>query len=643
MKTSWDTKTWREQLATTLLRDVYSLTTAYGYEELSDARLQSDIKTVALRCAKEGLAFLTETLPRLGKAFDRALLGDASELSHSGFESEEDGRRPAFLNGLFKLVLSADGDVLPNASPHAVKMIRQVCYLFYKLEVPITPEKVQPVIDSFIENEEQLAEVDLELAQLQKSLAILHANPHSVTTPRMRLCQSARWLLERVFSEFCEDNVFPSHGPGAVSGKEKPWAKWNWTSIPSRTSSVFPLDAYYYASIGHLLDADTSAIADVEPYARVCLVPKNSGGPRLISAEPKELMYLQQGLMREMVRVVESHPITRYCVFFTNQRPNQLASLLSSEKGEAADSYSTLDLKDASDRVSLKLVELLFPDRIYRLLEASRSTGTVLPDGRQIILRKHAPMGSANCFPVMALVIWSLLAAGYMTVVARDPWLRRRKTARELEGIHVYGDDVIVPNSYVDTAMAILTSFGLKLNEAKCCVRGFFRESCGVDAFKGIDVTPTRIRADWARITAQHRYTSFIDYSRDFCDNGYYTTGLLIARHIQGTYPGVPCDRDLVYDDAPALPDEYSVDSKLRKRTVPHLFRREVRVRVAVTKPVRRVTSGWTRLLRYFNAAHSPYTWSPTEGFVSTKPLSTDEYTQRKSSVLEWRWCASPS
>lgn len=634
-----ETRSGDVKIATTLLLDVYRLAAKHGYEELSEARLQEDIGYVVLRCAKEGIAFLTETLPRLGKAFDRALLGDTSELSTAGVAIDDNGR-PTFLNGLFKLVLSADGGVLPSAPPQVIRWIRQVLFLFYKLKLPIPQHKIDPVLEAFISNERDLQQVNHDLLDLKARLSTDNCLVGRVFSPMERIVTSARWYLSLVLKEFSIEDVYPAHGPGATSGKEEPWEKWDWTDIPDRTAAVFPLDAFFYASVEHMrLVADS--VKTGEPLARVILVPKDSRGPRLISAEPKELQYLQQGVMRELVRLVENHPLTKWSVFFTNQRPNHIAALLGSSRGVSDDSYATLDLKDASDLVSLELVRLLFPDHVLRALEACRSVGTVMPNGDVLMLRKHAPMGSAVCFPVMALCIWALVAASHTTVIALDPWLRRRKTLRELEGIHVYGDDLIVPIGLADTAIAVLERFGLRLNPHKCCINGFFRESCGVDAYRGENVTPLRISMDWETSSAQQQYCSYIDYANSLGRAGYYLTGLLLARRVMDSFPGTPSVSAIPYEDAPALLDEYFTAPRLRTRTNRSLQRREVRVRVSENRSIVRKTSGWTMLLRYFNRKSSIEMPWVNDHRDSVPTSALNAYTKRHDSVLTWRWCAT--
>jgi hypothetical protein len=323
--------------------------------------------------------------------------------------------------------------------------------------------------------------------------------------------RESRILLSRLLDSFDPKDIVPRHGPGAVATKQQLWSKYLWTNVSAKITERYPLDEYFYACLGHVCDRYRDiAITDLDLPAKVILVPKDSRGPRLISCEPVDYQWIQQGLGRALVRHVESHWLTKHNVFFSNQQTNRFGALLGSLNGE----YATLDLKEASDRITVSLVRLLFPEHISMYLLSCRSSSTVLPDGTVLPLQKFAPMGSALCFPIMALCIWAILTAPLVSDTESDT----------REGIAVYGDDVIVPSHYVGDAIELLEAFGLKVNRAKSCIKGFFRESCGMDAFKGSDVTPTRLRTVWSSSPSPESYTSWIAYANSFWDKKYYHT-----------------------------------------------------------------------------------------------------------------------
>jgi hypothetical protein len=193
-------------------------------------------------------------------------------------------------------------------------------------------------------------------------------------------------------------------------------------------------------------------------------------------------MYYQQGLMSLLVETIESHPLTRGSVNFTDQQVNQVKA----REGSISRKLATLDLKDASDRLSLDVVRWLFPDRWYRALCAVRSRSTVIDIPSQgsmrVPLLKHAPMGSATCFPVMALVIWALIKAAHF--------------ARRAPQVYVYGDDIICSTDESQSVMDLLESVGFAVNRGKSFYTATpFRESCGKEYWDGSDVTPVYCRA----------------------------------------------------------------------------------------------------------------------------------------------------
>jgi len=438
------------EIIAALLRDVQNV---HG-EVFNTRSCKLTLEKVKKRLRHEGLGFLTKTLPRLGKAFDKALAGgpnlNALEL---GFEPLPFSELPRFLGEFFKQVLRPDGALRREPCAQSVSIIRQICYLFYKYELPYTDEQEQQVVSKFERTEDDLSIVNARLQSLESSVNNYRPlKERRESFDQDAVARRARNLLERLFTRFDPTDIYPRHGPGAVATKQQLWDKFLWTNVSSRITSVYPFDAYFCASLGHVCDSfgSFSAIKDVDHSARVVLVPKDSRGPRLISCEPVDFQWIQQGLGRAVVELVESHPLTKENVHFTHQYPNRCGALLGSSNGR----YSTLDLNEASDRVSTELVRLLFPQRVFTYLEACRSLSTELPDGRVIMLKKFAPMGSCLCFPILALTVWAILAAA-----APDEYTRER--------ILVYGDDVIVPTDFSANAIEQLESFGLKVNRDK--------------------------------------------------------------------------------------------------------------------------------------------------------------------------------
>jgi len=597
---------------------------------------------VRKRTRSEGLSFLTKTLPRLGKLFDKVLAGEC-KLTRDlhGFDTMENSELPRFLGEFFSRVLQPSGEVLQIPDTNCVSVIRQILMLFYKYELPYTEAQTQQVIDSFKETENDLIHVDASLTSVGAAFTEFTRTRRRPLTPKdlidpkwylertnqLRVIREAKILLSNVFSRFDPLNITPRHGPGVVSTKERLGAKYCWRNVSHRITAVYPFDAYFCASQGHVCDfgGDFTVITDKDHSAQVLLVPKDSRGPRLISCEPVDFQWIQQGLRQAIYELVETHPLTRFNVFFTNQQPNQFGALLGSQNGK----YATLDLKEASDRVSVSLVHLLFPDHLHRYLDASRSASTVLPSGEKLTLRKYAPMGSALCFPIMALTIWAILTAS-----APDADTR--------ESILVYGDDVIVPTAYAESAMNILEVFGLKINRAKSCVQGSFRESCGVDAFKGIDVTPVRLRTVWNESPRPDVYTSWIAYANQFWDKRLYSTYDYIVQKLVAIYGHIPGED--MHLACPSLRYSPARNEDFKRRIDSHLQKVLYRVRVESSPSVTQVLPGWNMLLRYFTESHASIPLRPDEyrrarpSYKGEHVFAVSQYTKRHTSILVWRW-----
>lgn len=423
--------------------------------------LALDIAYIRRRYQHEGEPFLTQTLPKLGKALYEGL-EHGSLTVPSDFRRIRGGNLPRFLNGFFRQVFSLDGNLLDSPDPFSVQEILQVCMVFYKLELPYSPEKENAVISNFVETEAEMKNFDLPTDST--SVAILdHASD----------------LISKVLSRFCPKDIIPKHGPGAVATGETLNGKYAFKRKYQRLHEKYPYYEYFSPSMGKLSFEDPwyrNLSMELNPIAKVVLVPKDSRGPRLISMEPLEIQWIQQGLFHRLVPLIESHSLTRGKVNFTDQSINQnLARQASIDR-----SYSTLDLKDASDRVSLVLFRRLFPETVVEHFEACRSVATELPNGSYCALSKFAPMGSALCFPVMALTIWALSVAAV------------RHAPKAGAHVYVYGDDLIVPNHVHAEVVECLTRFGLRINTNKSFTAGFFRESCGGDFFHGTDVKPIR-------------------------------------------------------------------------------------------------------------------------------------------------------
>ena len=416
-----------------------------------------DLKTMLNRSNHEGIPYFTQVLPKLGKSLLQGL-EEGFYTPPQGFRTK--GKLPLFLNGLFSLVFSKETGLLnPTPDISAIAEIYQITGFFYKVNLPYSPEKVKKVLDEFVE-------VDANLPLVEDS-AVIAAASDTITS---------------IFKLFDWRSIVPGHGPGSVATGELYEDKWRFKRFYEKINWVYPYNQYFVPSLRYRFRRINPDSAKSRSYqAKVVLVPKDSRGPRLISMEPLEFQFIQQGLSRAMVGHLEKHPITRGLVNFTSQAINRNL-VIDITKGKLA--YSTIDLSAASDRVSLDLVRKLFSGvpNLLNALEATRTEETILPDGRIVFFKKFAPMGSALCFPVEAVCFFALIRAIQRYWHLPD------------EPVYVYGDDIIMPSHLLSRVDDLFQQVGLKLNRDKCFTKGPFRESCGMDAVYGHPVTPVRLR-----------------------------------------------------------------------------------------------------------------------------------------------------
>jgi hypothetical protein len=375
-----------------------------------------------------------------------------------------------------------------------------------ELEQPVFPEWLKPLWDAFIlkkdgrllrlvrqallfcykaeyePTHEQLKEAQASFEETDSSCGVW-TSAFKGTVPTT-LLRSARRIVGRVIYRIDWKEIEPNHGPGAVYPPCNPDEKTRFLTLYSSIQREYPYDQYLwslpsfwedimvYERSGRIKESD-------DIIAKLVAVPKDSRGPRIICVHPKEAIWIQQGQRLKLEAAINASPITRGRINFTDQTVNGKLAMSSSSTGRLA----TLDLKEASDRISCELVRYLFGDYVYNIISCARANKVKLLDGRVMVLEKWAPMGNCLTFPVQSLVFFSVVQAGI-----------RSRYGVSCDDIYVFGDDILFPSIYYDGVVAALASIGCVPNVAKTFYRGLFRESCGVDAYNGIDVTPLRMK-----------------------------------------------------------------------------------------------------------------------------------------------------
>jgi len=209
--------------------------------------------------------------------------------------------------------------------------------------------------------------------------------------------------------------------------------------------------------------------------SRLTTVPKNEETERTIAIEPSGNMALQLAAGQYLSDVLRSIGLD-----ITKQQPKNKALACS---GSKTGRLATIDLKSASDCITPDLVQLLMPTKWFELLVALRSPVTKLPSGETITLNMISTMGNGYTFPLMTLLIASLIYGFRCTRGGPNLFIDWTHTA-------VFGDDIIVAANEYDGFCKVLQGAGFIVNSDKSYSYGPFRESCGGDYFMGWDVTP---------------------------------------------------------------------------------------------------------------------------------------------------------
>jgi len=506
--------------------------------------LERDLLTIRSRVKKEGMSFLTITLPRFAKDFERSLAnGKIDSTLFEGFRRVKRGSIPAFLQGMTSLLFDiVTGELLHEEhNPHGesyvdsvVESIRQVCRVFHRTELPCTPERLQAAYDSFSKVEQSFNDFKLSDGDAAKFLAVSHV------------------LWHDAFRGFEPHELNVRHGPGATADRISGNQKYAWRDWYDRLEPYFPLygTAFplgiaahrrgdYYAKEAQMVNL---VPPENELPVRVVAVPKTLKTPRIIAIEPCCVQYAQQGVRDYLYKVIENYRFTAGHINFRDQSVNQSQVLIASATGLSA----TIDLSDASDRVPLSLAMMMFRSHqdLNDAIFACRSSSAVLPSGTILSpLAKFASMGSALCFPIEAMYFYTICVMALLddAQLSYTP----KSLLKVIKGVYVYGDDIVVPSTNAASVLEYLQKYHCKVNTAKSFWTGKFRESCGVDAYNGFVVTPTYVRRELPKNRQQSsEIISTVESANQFYKTGYWITADFLYKRVEGIIGSIPYVRE---------------------------------------------------------------------------------------------------
>jgi len=487
-----------------------------------------DINTVERRIEHEGLSFLTITLPELGKATQKWLDQGQAGIDTS-FKLQRGGRLPRFLGGFFNRVFDRkSGRLLDEPCVASIIALRQLTLVFGKIELPCSDARALAALLQFIECEQDVRLSDSKLTQFDMG----------------EFTRLSGMLFGSVFTAMDRDvyyhRIVPKHGPGSTADGLTGNGKYRQAVWTSRLESVLPAGENLLPSWSYYdqLDGVDFLEPGSEVPAKVTLVPKTLKSPRVIAMEPTCMQYMQQALKRSFHEYYERDRLLRSFIGFDDQTPNQELA----RQGSIDNRTATLDLSDASDRVSNQLVRAMFAQwpHLFEAVDACRSRRAVLPHDNGVIrLAKYASMGSALCFPVEAMVFTTLILLGIQKSLNRP--LTRRDLQRLVGSVRVYGDDLIVPVEHVPTVIRTLEHFGARVGTDKSFWTGKFRESCGREYFNGHDVSITRVRQAFP--TSRHdvkEVESIVSLRNQLFLSGYWRTCRWLDSKIRGILKHFP-------------------------------------------------------------------------------------------------------
>jgi hypothetical protein len=460
------------------------------------------------RLKMEGIGFLTVALPAFCKAFDRALeIGSFS--CPSGFSRIRGSSLPKFLSGLTEKIFDRKtGLLLEESDPRMVKIIREICLLFKKLELSSEQEDRLDSLakKKFFDTEE----------------AILEVFPEELS-----------YYIDRVSSYILPNldswtRLFYKHGPGAVFEKGGPNTKWSLLAKAVEEQSPLLMDTEFDLEISlKSSQFPKSSSTSFGSEVRLVTVPKSSTARRTITVEPCLNQFVQQGLNDHLRSEIQKCSILKRCLTLDTQIPNQwLADL-----GSRTRRFCTIDLSSASDLLSDLVVRRVFHrhQRFLSLMEGSRTSKV---KGYPLTLKKYAGMGNATTFPVQSICFAVVCIACILSEEKKFPSFREVVRVSS-DSVHVFGDDIIVKNEYYSQVSTWLERLGLKVNQDKSYSNGFFRESCGLDSYKGVDVTPLYLRSLPSTSITPDNIEAIVSFINSSWESGRYYLSMTLLDQLE--------------------------------------------------------------------------------------------------------------
>jgi len=474
---------------------------------------ERDLLRLETLSSVSGIKVFTVMLPALGKALDASFQSGILAFNGLPLSRSVNGRTliPRLFRGFWSMIAESNGCLKHDIDPNVIQFLRTLLYGVkkYKIEAPKSAtyaafkefydvDQALPPPSSFWDGDGS----DLPEHDSRSLLDLLPVHSGLFSTERfdgdsarlLSVCQSVADRLSSLLGEYFPAQSRFRHGPGAVSDIQRGKGfKYSFPSWSPRLQWVFPYDLFAVAnpSLGSGLDGLPPLGSHYEYSSGLIAVIKDQRGPRLIAKEPTAHQWCQQSVLASITDAIRRSPIAGSIDFHRQDLSAQLA-LTASSTG----SHATIDLSSASDRLSCYIVERMFrSNRSYlsafvacrtRFLHQTKDKKSP----KLYKLRKFASMGSALTFPVQSLTFLMICLAAGLEAEQLPVW----KVKELYKQVRIYGDDLIVPVSWVPIVEKLIKLLMLKINPSKTFTKGNFRESCGMDAYAGHCVSPGQIR-----------------------------------------------------------------------------------------------------------------------------------------------------
>jgi hypothetical protein len=290
-------------------------------------------------------------------------------------------------------------------------------------------------------------------------------------------------------------------GPGVSLGGHGTSYYEKYTTGPLAASSHGQLSMYKAdlalwpeRQIAEVIRSLTFGEPTVEPRARASFAPKNAKVSRLITIQPGITMWYQLGLGR----LLEERLKRIFGIDLSTAPDINRRLAWHGSRSSSRDSFATVDLSEASNRISLKFVGQFVPVEYQDMLLKLRM-GSVESSKFNEVVEAHLVgfMGEGFTFPLMTAIFASAAAAAVSLDDTSTRSMPRACSVEHAGGRYsVFGDDIVVPTTCYDRLLRLLDILGHKPNVEKSFGSGCFRESCGMDFYEGHNVRPVFLRTD---------------------------------------------------------------------------------------------------------------------------------------------------